>query len=436
MRICHLAAGAGRMYCGACARDVAMTRALIARGHEALIVPLYTPLRIEGDDAPPIADVQLGAVNAYLQQVSGVFARLPRPLAGMLDNEALLRWVSRFAVSTKPSELGPMTVSVLEGADGRQRAEVGRLLDYLEADARPDVVSITNTLLSGVAPAVKDRLGVPVICEVKGEDGFVEGLGEPHCSRARELMRRNAAAIDRFIAPTAQYAETMAQFLSVEPRRMDVVRSIVDAEAFKRSTQRVREPFTVGYISVITPRKGLHVLVNAVADLARDGRDVRLVVAGQTLDRQYWREIEEAVRRGGLDDRFEHLGEIDFDAKMELLHSLSVFCQPSIKPEALGTASLEAMAAGIPVVAPDEGVFPETVEITGGGRLFESGNAQALADALAALMDAAEDADSLGDRGAEGIRRHFSSESAGAQMERILRGLIEGRPGGVSRSGG
>ena len=111
MRIVHLAAGAGSMYCGGCVRDAAMARALIARGHDVQIVPLYTPLRIDAD--LPVTEVHLGALNAYLQQLSGIFARVPRPIARVLDNERLLRFVSRFAVSTKPSQLGPMTVSVI-----------------------------------------------------------------------------------------------------------------------------------------------------------------------------------------------------------------------------------------------------------------------------------------------------------------------------------
>jgi len=43
MRIIHLAAGAGSMYCGACARDIALVRGLIKRGHDVQIIPLYTP---------------------------------------------------------------------------------------------------------------------------------------------------------------------------------------------------------------------------------------------------------------------------------------------------------------------------------------------------------------------------------------------------------
>ncbi len=72
MRITHIAAGAGGMYCGACARDINLVRALIAGGHDVQVVPLYTPLRIDGDRKLPVSPVFYGGINVFLQQVSPV----------------------------------------------------------------------------------------------------------------------------------------------------------------------------------------------------------------------------------------------------------------------------------------------------------------------------------------------------------------------------
>jgi glycosyltransferase involved in cell wall biosynthesis len=58
--------------------------------------------------------------------------------------------------------------------------------------------------------------------------------------------------------------------------------------------------------------------------------------------------------------------------------------QPSILPEILGTVALEAQAAGLPVVAPKEGAFPEMLALTGGGLTFAPRDPDALADALRA----------------------------------------------------
>ena len=123
MRIIHIAAGAGGMYCGACARDAALARALIRLGHDVEIIPLYTPLR---DDAGvlPTAPVFYGGISVALQQASRLFRRAPAWVGSALDSPALLRAVSRFAIEVRAENLGPMTVSVLAGRDGRQGREL------------------------------------------------------------------------------------------------------------------------------------------------------------------------------------------------------------------------------------------------------------------------------------------------------------------------
>lgn len=431
MRIVHLAAGAGAMYCGACARDAALARGLIARGHEVAIVPLYTPLRLDGDEPLPVTEVHLGAMNAYLQQLHPGFARLPRPLTRALDHPGLLRWLSRFAVSTKPAQLGPMTVSVLAGAEGRQRAELERLLDFLAQDP-PDVLSITNSMLSGVAPPAKARLGIPILCEVKGEDGFIDALPGPHRARAVEYLRRNAQSIDRFVAPSESYAAHMAGYLDVPRERIAVVPSAIDARPLRREGPRVAQPFTVGYLSVITPRKGLHVLVEAVARLVAEGREVHLRAAGRVLDGRYARELRRSIRRLGLSAYARLEGELPAAQKPAFLHALSVLVQPSILPEILGTVALEAQAAGLPVVAPEEGAFPEMLALTGGGLLFVPRNAEALADALRALMDDPARADELGARGAAAVAEHYAPDRVVGEMLGVLTELTTA----PSRAGG
>lgn len=419
MRIVHLAAGAGAMYCGACARDVALARGLIARGHEVAIVPLYTPLRLDGDEPLPVTAVHLGAMNAYLQQLHPGFAHLPRPLTRALDHPGLLRWLSRFAVRTKPSQLGPMTVSVLAGAEGRQCVEIERLLDFLAQDP-PDVLSITNSMLSGVAPVAKQRLGLPIVCEVKGEDGFIDALPGPHRARALGHLRRNARAIDRFVAPSTSYAAHMAEYLGAPRERIAVVRSAIYARPLRRESPRVTEPFTVGYLSVITPRKGLHVLVEAVARLVAEGREVRLRAAGRVLEGRYARELHRSIRRAELSERVDLVGELTPGEKPAFLHSLSVLVQPSILPEVLGTVALEAQAAGLPVVAPDEGAFPEMLALTGGGLTFAPRDSDALADALRSLMDDPARADELGACGEAAVAEHYAPDRIADEMLRVL----------------
>src|SRR5205823_11752546 len=96
VRIAFVTAGAGGMYCGSCLRDNTLVTALRARGHDALLVPTYTPLRT---DEPDVSQRRIffGGINVYLEQKFWLFRHTPRWLDRLLGFRWLLRWVSRFA---------------------------------------------------------------------------------------------------------------------------------------------------------------------------------------------------------------------------------------------------------------------------------------------------------------------------------------------------
>lgn len=387
MRIVYIAAGAGMMYCGACARDLALVRELLARGHAVEVYPLYTPLRMDGGTPVPMRDVAFGGITVSLQQWSSRFARLPETLRRWLDSPALLNVVAQFAIQTKPENLGPMTVSVLAGRDGRQAAELDRLVDTIAATGQPDAVMITNALLSGIAPALRGRLDAPVYCTVQGEDLFVEGLREPYRARAWELMRGHAAAVTAYLAPGEAYAARMTELLGITADKMRVARPGVDLVTYCPDATPLPETFTLAYLSVITPNKGLGLLIDAVRLLREDGRDARLRVAGKVLDPAYWARVRAAIRLAGLGEYVTYLDEVDLPGKLALLRGCSAFCQPSRASEARGMAALEAMACAAPAIVPDAGIFPEVHALTGLGHRFTPGDPDHLAHAIAAVMD-------------------------------------------------
>ena len=74
-------------------------------------------------------------------------------------------------------------------------------------------------------------------------------------------------------------------------------------------------------------------------------------------------------------------------------------------------ACLEAMAAGVPVVVPKLGLFPELIALTGGGVLVPVEDPAAVAAALAGLMDDPDAADRMGRSAAEGVARYFSAQA-------------------------
>ncbi len=420
MRIAHIAAGAGGMYCGACARDVALVIGLSARGHDVRVLPLYTPLRMDGPNVISTERMFFGGINVFLQHLSGVFRITPEAFDRLLDSPGLLRWASQFAVRTKPEQLGPMTVSVLEGRGGRQRKEYRKLISHL-AEIQPDVVSITNSLLSAIAVEVKSGSGLPVVCALQGEDSFVESMPEPYRSRAQELMRRNAESIDLFLSPGTDYARKMSDFLSVPTERIRVVHTGIYTEAFARTTPRPVEPPTIGYLSAVLPSKGLDILVDALSLLVSEHKiDVSLYIAGREADQGFVGRVRQEIERLGLTDRVKWLGEITYDEKISFLHSCTVLCQPSRIAESRGVTVLEALAAGVPVAVPDTGVFPEMVSAVCSGAMFHSGAPRSLAASLLSLLTDKSLADSMAEAGIRGVAAHYSAEQMAEETAAVF----------------
>ena len=411
MRIAYLTAGAAGMYCGACARDLVLIRGLVARGHEVQVTPLYTPLKLEAPLTAPTNRIHLGGINMYLQQKCPACGMAPAAVRGILDRPGLLNFATRFAVSNQASDLGAMTVSVLSGAHGRQRAELEGLLRFLEQGPRPDLVVLTNTMLGAVGTEVKRRLGVPVVAGLQGEEDFVGQMDEPYRSEAQRLMQEHARAVELFIAPYTDHAGKMSEYLAISPERIRIVRTGLDASVFARPGPRPRDPFTIGYLAGLTHGKGLDLVVEAVAQLAAAGREVKLRVAGKVLDKAFWRQVQQRVQEAGLTGSVEYLGEVTLEEKVRFLHSLSAYALPSRFAEARGLSAMEALAAGVPVVVPARGVFPEMIGLTGGGLLVQPEDPQALAEALARLQDDPDEADRLGEAGAEGIARHYGVDA-------------------------
>jgi glycosyltransferase involved in cell wall biosynthesis len=134
----------------------------------------------------------------------------------------------------------------------------------------------------------------------------------------------------------------------------------------------------------------------------------------------------------GLQASVEWVPNPDRGGKLELLRSLSVFSVPARCGEAFGLYVLEALATGVPVVAPRAGAFPEVLAKTGGGRLHEPEDVDSLVEGLEGLLGDPAAARALG---AEGRRGVLAGYSAGHMAERLM-AVLEGRDAGAGGAGG
>jgi glycosyltransferase involved in cell wall biosynthesis len=428
MKIVYLTAGAAGMYCGSCLHDNTLAAALIRAGDDVLLVPVYTPIRTDEEDAS-LKRVFYGGINVALQQKWRIFRHTPWWFDRLFDRPALLAWIGRRGATTNPKLLGELAVSMLQGEKGLQKKELEKLVTWLGTEAQPQLVHLSNSLLSGTVSLLKERLGVPIVCSLSGEDNFIEKIESPFQEQARTLLREHARQIDAFVSLNAYYADFMAQYLDVPRDRIHVIPHGVWLTGYGSTprNKRTAEDFCLGYLARICPDKGLHLLVEAWEHLVRehDLPPLRLKVAGYLSpgDKPYLDQLEQRLGDGHLRDRYEYAGELNRQQKIAFLESLDVFCVPTVYRESKGLPALEALASGVPVVLPDHGAFPEIVGDTGGGLLFPPHDTQALAHALASLARQPHRARQLGLAGQRAVHERYHSARMAASTSALYHAL-------------
>src|SRR5258708_15918007 len=112
---------------------------------------------------------------------------------------------------------------MLKGEHGLQSKELVKMTKWLAAEVKPQVVNLTNALLSGMVHEIKRTVGAPVLCSLQGDDIYLEALPEPFRSQSLKLIREHCREIDGFIATSAYYADFMPEYLAVPRETIHVV---------------------------------------------------------------------------------------------------------------------------------------------------------------------------------------------------------------------
>jgi glycosyltransferase involved in cell wall biosynthesis len=146
-------------------------------------------------------------------------------------------------------------------------------------------------------------------------------------------------------------------------------------------------------------------------------------------DKPYLDRVLSELRRARLAGECQFLGEVTRAQKTAFLQSLHVLCVPAMYSESKGFYVLEALAAGVPVIQPAHGSFPELIAATGGGLLCKPGNTLALAAALMALMDDEPRRRQLAERGRAAVRQDFTAEGMAAAAWRLYEQVAQAAAG-------
>ena len=414
MKIAYVTPGHGlQFYCQNCFRDTALLQSLASLGHEVTKVPMYLPSGMETSAHIAATPVFYGAVNIYLKEKLPFYRSAPTWMERLLDSPALLHLAAKKSGSTRPAGLEEMTISMLEGEKGRQASELDHLIQYLRSDVAPDVVHLSNALLLGLAHRLKADLGARVVCSLQDENEWVDLMGKNYQSKVWNLMAEKAVDVDFFVTASQYYADKAQVMLKLPRDRIKVIYGGIDLEEYEKSTLPF-DPPVIGYLCRLSEYFGLGILVDAFLELKKDDRfrDLKLYLTGGYSgdDKPFLNGQIKKIAEHGFKDDVTVFDDFCKSSRIAFLKSLTLLSVPVPTGEAFGAYQVEALAAGVPVVQPNVGCYPEFVEKTQGGLIYEPNTGEKLASAIASLLYDPAKIRKLGDQGRRVVLENYSMD--------------------------
>ena len=357
------------------------------------------------------ADLRIGAVNdaldlAELASPSGVRFTIAGPLTDDFEREAANRGAATVRASSRAfsrRELPLYAIDVL-----RWMARLRRL------DAH--VLHINYASYGPASACAARMLGIPVV----GRPGpYLEGNPSNNW-------------IDAYAANCRAHADAL--LASPLADRVAVTGDLFRADRLRATRQPVRPipPKRDGvvrllFLGQLVERKGIHVLVDAFAK-ACCGAEL-LLVGGDWSAPGYPQRLQTMAREAGTEPhiRFEN-HRTDIGA---LLETADIFVLPSLS-EARPRSVIEAMSAGVPVIASATGGLPSLVTHERTGLLVPPGDVDHLAGALNRLIQSAAVRKRLGDAGRESVEQQCRPDRTAREYVALYRRTIERQPATAS----
>jgi len=272
--------------------------------------------------------------------------------------------------------------------------------------------SLQGILYGGLA-AMWARL--PFVVSIHGERTL-------RLPRAGPILRGSARCARAVITVSESLKNLTSQTVGIPLERMTVIYNGVDLDKFT-------EKFVTGHSSLVTPHvgcvgtlrevKGHRYLLEAIAAVREQVPHVHLSLVG------------DGPARGALEDLRQRLGlngSVSLWGMRDDVHALlkqfDVFVLPSLS-EGISNALLEAMAAGLPVVATNVGGTPEVVQHGVTGLLVPPQDSRALADALRQVLSDPDRRHEMGRKGRERVEAHFSLSAMARHYEQVYEQALE-----------
>lgn len=281
--------------------------------------------------------------------------------------------------------------------------------------APTEVHAVLPPLVRGARATLEALLSTPAIQRATAGCDLVDAVCEPYALGCLPAARRGTLVVTahgtylplitaqgaaraiyraifrrmRIVAVSDYTARRVAQALGVPPP--PVVLSGVDYDLYQAARPRPpkRGP-TVLCVGAVKKRKGIHVLIDAVALAARSIPDLQCVVAGRLAETGYTRQVREQIARLGLQDRILLTGHLSYDEIIGWYQAADLFVMPSLtgprRFEGFGLVILEANACGLPAIGARGSGNESAIADGVSGFLVEQDDPQALAARIVEVL--------------------------------------------------
>jgi len=348
-------------------------------------------------------------------------------LEKVFDAQPLLKLAAKRAGSTRASGMEDLTISMLMGEEGRQASELEHLIGYLKKEVKPDVIHLSNALLLGLARQLKNEIGAKIVCSLQDENEWIDLMRTDYQAKVWGLMAERAVDVDMFVAPSNYCSEKSKMQLSIPERQIQTVYDGITLDGYQVSSLP-SDPPVLGYLCRMSEYFGLGIVVDAFLRIKKDARfrNLKLHLTGGYTgdDKIYVNQLMQTIAQQGF-EKDVHIFEIfNKDHRVRFLQSLTLLSVPVPAGEAFGAYQVEALAAGVPIVQPNVGAYPEFVESTGGGVIYQPNNGQTLAAAMVELLRDPERMRTLGEQGRTAVFDKYSMQDMAANIIQVYEKTI------------
>ncbi|HUX57644.1 MAG TPA: glycosyltransferase family 4 protein [Bacteroidales bacterium] len=429
MKIVYLITGSGgSFYCGNCYRDMIYLRAIRkVSGISATAIPLYLPPEETSSEKGLDTHVFFGAISMYLREKVPFLRNMPVFFDKLLDSAPMLKMAARRAGTTRTEGLEEMTLNMIKGENAFPEKELQRLVNYLTKEGNPDIIHLSNALIIGLAHQLKKKLDVKIVCSLLNEDDWIDEMAEPYQSNAWKLISQEIDNVDVFITPSNYYKELFISKTGVSGDNFYVIPLGFDPGTLANVQKKDNYP-SLGYFCRISSQNGFDKLVDAFIELKLQNSlpGLTLHVSGGYTgdDKPFIAEQIKKIKEHGLKSFIRIYPEFRGNSKEEFFSNVDIVSVPVRKHDGYGLYLLEANAAGVAVVQPATGAFPEIIEKTKGGITYSPDTVSELATSLLKLFKDNNYRAKLGENGREKVLKELSIDKMSDSLSQVYNGIM------------